>query len=38
MLDEADGEGQAAVKKICPVPWNRLYSEEQTALLEEKTV
>ena len=38
MLDEPDGEGQAAVKKICPVPGNRLCSEEQTALLEEKAV
>ena len=38
MPGKPDGEGQAAVEKICPVPWNRLCSEDPTALLEEKTV
>ena len=38
MLGKADGEGQAAVKIICPVPWDRLDCKDATALLEEKTV
>ena len=38
MPGKPDGEGQAAVKKVGPVPWDRFDCEGGSALLEEKSV